>query len=132
MHVASIALAVSLATIDPLAGELARFPSPEIAIKEMEFNQKHNTWLETNVEWLMYCDYDNWLKENDTLRDCWWFLIVAQGKDLELEKREEALMHLERLLGTTNFLMGNMPPPCPIWRFFDFPLPETSPEPIPA
>jgi hypothetical protein len=132
MHVASIALAVSLATYDPLAGELARFPPPAIVSANIEFNRAHSGWLEANEERLLPFNYDSWFGENLYLGRCWKVLSLAQRKECELEKREAALIRLKEILGTTNFFLGNMPPPSPIWRFFDFPLPETPPEPKPA
>jgi hypothetical protein len=39
------------------------------------------------------------------------------------------LIELKQIIGTTNFYLGRMPPPSPIWRFFDFPLPELPPKP---
>ena len=132
MHVASIVLAFSLATDDPLAGELARFPPLEVVRANIEFNQAHSNWLEANVERLLPFDYRNWFAENLDLGDCWLVLSLAQRKECELEKREAALIRLKEILGTTNFFLGNMPPPSPIWRFFDFPLPELPPKPQPA
>jgi hypothetical protein len=132
MHVASIVLAFSLANLDPLAGELARFPPPEIVSANIQLNRAHSGWLEANEERLLPYDYDNWFGENLNLGHCWKVLSFAQRKECEPEKREAALIELKRILGTTNFFLGIMPPPSPIRRFFDFPLPEAPPEPQPA
>lgn len=132
MHVASIVLAFSLATNDPLAGELARFPPPEIVRGNLEFNQAHSNWLEASAERLWPFNYTVWFGENLNLGYCWELLCLAQRKECELEKREAAFNMLKEILGTTNFFLGNMPPPSPIWRFFDSPLPEAPPEPQPA
>jgi hypothetical protein len=130
MHVASIVLAYSLATYDPLAGALARFPPPEVVRANIEFNQAHSAWLEANEARLSRCNYNNWCLENDELGNCWRLLSEAQwDKERELVDREEALMELKQILGTTNFYLGSMPPPSPIWRFFDFPLPELPTKP---
>jgi len=118
MHVASIVLAFSLATYDPLAGDLARFPPPEVVSANWEFNRAHGVWLEERFSQPYYL---NWWQENFNLGRTWELLVVAQAKNLGVEKREDALMEL---LGTTNFYLARMPPPSPIWRFFDYPPPE--------
>jgi hypothetical protein len=127
MHVASIVLAFSLTTYDPLAGELARFPPPEIVRANIEFNRAHSAWLEANEGRLLH--YEKWLLENKIFGYCWDLLSIAQDAKLDLVDREESLRELRRILRVTNFYLGRMPPPSPIWRFFDFPLPELPPKP---
>ena len=138
-----IALAFCWASEMRLQGELARFPSFNMAMDMMSFSSAHQMWLETRAySEITPNELFNWQNENNSCHDVWHSLAFCHVGGLSsLNRRWERLKELKEKLGYRAYYEGRMPPPAPIWRFREGPpppklppppLPPPPPDPAPA
>jgi hypothetical protein len=118
MHIASVALAFSLAAVEPLnvdqflLARLTRFPPADVVESWLDFARQRDLWLRAQMKLNPGSEeIHNWYKAHRDYFRHWLWLSCAQNANKMLNNRLENLNNLEFYLSSHNWCSGRMPEP---------------------
>ena len=117
---AAIVLAFTSALESRLEAELARFPARNVTNQWVEFASEHFHWVSAQFRQARdenAAHYANWLFDAIQSQTPWELLQQAQNRALPIASRRASLDNLRGVIGSQDFINGEMPPAVPLSRF---------------